>query len=207
MIDLPTTLRRHKPSTMWGSWPIIRMLSKTDFMENSAQSRPGEVGWRNLLPMWPLDYLLITRAMETMRSKHANQTRPLSASRHQQCCKDWQRLCHARYCPLGPAQTSEGNGATRPTAQRPTKEPHHTTHLGNTVIYLQKLEFPQSWHPKCIIPVICNMSNRHQKHPACACRCPKHHSAWIDHPVDLLLPAQGKIQRHVSLRGPGNFGQ
>ena len=50
--ELPNPLKWRKPSTIWENWLVISMVAETDFLDNNASSRPNEVGWRNIPPMW-----------------------------------------------------------------------------------------------------------------------------------------------------------
>ena len=37
-----------------GNWPVIAMIAETDFANNGSSTRPSEVGWQDIPPMWPV---------------------------------------------------------------------------------------------------------------------------------------------------------
>ena len=45
---------------IWYNWPVIAMVAETDLMAHGASSRPTEVGWRDIPPMWTVLSQLFT---------------------------------------------------------------------------------------------------------------------------------------------------
>ena len=174
---------------------MIGMLSETDFMENNAQSRPAQVGWRNFPPMWSVPVSIYRSYNENitfgLRVDHLDNGNYefhacQSTSPNVVCFKA--SIVLQGLAVIAPRQlqpSSDVEGERRKRTYCPTTYEGATSYYspGQYSDQLADAGVPAILAHKCTIPFICNMSNKHQKHPTSACA-----DAPSTIPIGLITP-------------------
>ena len=183
---------------MWECWPMIGVLSETDFMDNNAQSRPKEVGWRNFPPMRSIPPFFcrecsedITFGMPVAHLDKDNWENVVCESNSPIVCFKVSTVLQG----LGviasrqrlPSSDVEGDRHKRTYCPTTYKGAEQFYSLGQYSDQLAGAGVPPILaHECCAIPVICIMSDKHQKHPTWRVfSCTKYHCDWLGHPAQV----------------------